>query len=203
MENISEMLFESYIRDFISWLPSSRIRKKKADMRALLEQKRRILTAEEVAVCSAEVVEQILASEHYKHACHILLYYPMRNEIDLRALLGKSGTEKHFYLPVTHRHSIELREYIGEEDLKKGRFGIPEPQTPTYKGKIDMMLIPGGGFDKKMQRMGRGGGYYDKLLCQYRHTWKVGVGYAFQLVEVLPHERHDKKMDVIITAKSK
>lgn len=197
------MLFEAYIRDFIRLLPSSRQKKEKEELRSILEQKRRILTKEEVAVCSAEVVEQILQSDRFHRAKRILLYYPIKNEIDLRRLFAEAVPDKQFFLPVAHRRSLELRQYTNENDLKEGRFGIPEPQTPAYKGKIDLILIPGVGFDKRLCRMGRGGGYYDRMLTKYRKAWKIGVGYAFQMVERVPHSRHDKKMNEIITAHSK
>lgn len=197
------MLFEAYIHDLLQLLPSYQKKKEKAEMRALLEQKRRILSTEEVATCSQEVVDAIRQTAEYRQAKHILVYYPVKNEIDLRELFQDASADKHFYLPVTHRRGLELREYIGEENMKKGKFGIPEPQTPTYRGKIDLMLIPGVGFDHKLYRMGRGGGYYDRLLRLYRRSHKIGIGYKFQWVDTIPHTHHDKRMNQIITAVTK
>ncbi len=198
------MLFESYIHDFIGFFPSSRRKKEKAELRSLLEQKRRILTTEEVTKASNEVIEQILQSNHFWQAHTILIYYPIHNEINLLPLLtNRDISDKRFLMPVTHRNGLELREYVGEENLKKGKYGIPEPQTPAYKGKVDLMLIPGVGFDRSLHRMGRGKGYYDRLLKNWGKAWKVGIAYHFQLLDSIPHTRHDKKMNQIITAKSK
>ena len=128
------------------------------------------------------------------------MYYPVHNEVDLRPLLEKYKDQKTFLLPVTHRHSMEVRPYDGEDMMRKGRLGVPEPQTPTYTGSIDLMLVPGVVFDLHCHRIGRGGGYYDKFLAKYPSSKKVGVCYAFQLKKHdVPHLMHDHKMDRVVT----
>lgn len=183
-------------------LPSQRLRRRKEELRAVLAQKRRILTPEQTALCSQEVVMQLLRCPEFLEARHVLLYYPVHNEIDVRALLA-AAPDKHFYLPVTHRSSLEMRCYDEQSPLKRGRFGIPEPQTTSFRGRPDLIVVPGVAFDKHMQRMGRGGGYYDRFLRKYKHTAKIGVGYAFQMVDSLPAGRHDVRLDQILTARSK
>ncbi|MBQ8100941.1 MAG: 5-formyltetrahydrofolate cyclo-ligase [Paludibacteraceae bacterium] len=196
------MLFESLIHDFIQLLPSTQLKKRKNDMRALLLQKRRILTKEEVAQCSAEVMEQLLATDEYRHARNILLYYPVHHEIDLRGLFSRQDG-KTLLLPVTHRNSLELRPYQGEETIKRGRLGIPEPQTPTYKGSVDLIIVPGVGYDRDNRRLGRGGGYYDRFLKRLHGVPVIGVGYAFQLVKEVPHALHDRKVSRVILSRTK
>jgi 5-formyltetrahydrofolate cyclo-ligase len=95
---------------------------------------------------------------------------------------------------------MEVRPYDGEDMMRKGRLGVPEPQTPTYKGHIDLMLVPGVVFDHHCNRIGRGGGYYDKFLAKYPHVKKVGVCYAFQLKKhEIPHLWRDRKVDRVVT----
>ena len=194
------MLFDSQIHDFWSILPWVRHRREQAAIRAIVEQKRRILTKEKVAADSALIIEQIEKMSAFRNAKVVMIYYPVHNEVDLRPLLSKYEGQKLFLLPVTHRHSMEVRPYDGEDMMRKGRLGVPEPQTPTYKGRIDLMLIPGVAFDYHCHRIGRGGGYYDKFLRSHPMTKKIGVCYAFQLKRhTIPRLWLDQKVDRIVT----
>lgn len=195
-------MFQSLIEDLRKLLPSYRRKMEKQNMRAILQQKRRILSDEDVARCSDEVVQQITNNDIYKKAKTVMFYYPVEHEIDVLGL-AELNPEKCFLLPVTHRKSIEVRIYLDKDNLQPGKFGIPEPQTEEYKGKIDLVIVPGVGFDKRLFRLGRGGGYYDRFISTLRYTKKIGVGYHFQLVNKIPHQHHDEKMNEVILAKSK
>ncbi len=185
---------------WIDNLPWKRRKRLKQELRAVISQKRRILTKEQVSEDSHNIVQQILALPAFVKAKRIMIYYPVHNEIDLRALI-ESAPEKQFYFPVTHRRSIEVRPYAGEEQMKRGKFGIPEPQTAAYTGKLDLIFVPGVAFDKEGHRMGRGGGYYDRFLKRFRRTTKIGVAYKFQRVKKVPTTWNDIKMDKLIIAK--
>ena len=194
------MLFESQVHDFWSILPWIRIRREQRALRSVVEQKRRIMTKEQVAEQSALIMAQLEEMSAFREAKVVLLYYPIHNEVDLRPLLTKYKGQKIFLLPVTHRHSMEVRPYDGEDMMQKGRMGVPEPQTPTYKGSIDLILVPGVVFDQHRHRIGRGGGYYDKFLRSHLHAKKIGVCYSFQLKKhTIPHTWRDHKMDRVIT----
>jgi 5-formyltetrahydrofolate cyclo-ligase len=194
------MLFESQIHDILSWLPWVRIRREQAALRAIVEQQRRIMTKEQVAEQSEQIIAQLEQMSSFREARVVLLYYPIHNEVDLRPLLTKYEGQKTFLLPVTHRHSMEVRPYDGEDMMRKGRYGVPEPQTQTYKGPIDLIFVPGVVFDQHCHRIGRGGGYYDKFLAHQHHAKKIGVCYAFQLKKHdVPHKLSDHKMDRVVT----
>ena len=194
------MLFESQIHDFLMWLPWRRARKEQSALRAIVEQQRRMMTEAEVAEQSALIQAQLERMSAFREAHTVLLYYPIHNEVDLRPLLTKYAGQKTFLLPVTHRHSMEVRPYDGEDMMRKGHFGVPEPQTETYKGEIDLIIVPGVVFDQHRHRIGRGGGYYDKFLSKQLHAKKVGVCYSFQFKKhTIPHCMHDQKMDRVIT----
>ena len=188
-----------------SWFCSIFFRSQKRmkdELRAVLAQKRRILAPDEVTICSEEVVKQILSLPVYQHAATVLIYYPVHNEINLLGLTSLSP-EKTFLLPVAHKRSLEIRQYQGEDCLTRGKYGIPVPDAPSFSGKIDLILVPGVAFDSAGNRMGRGGGYYDRFLRHYSHTPKIGVGYRFQCVKQLPHDRLDTPLDQIILAQTK
>ena len=194
------MLFEAQIHDFKMWLPWCRIHREQAALRAIIEQQRRMMTAEEVAEQSEKICAQLEQMTYFREARTVLLYYPIHNEVDLRPLLTKYAGQKTFLLPVTHRRSMEVRPYDGEDMMRRGRMGVPEPQTETYKGPIDLIVVPGVVFDQHRHRIGRGGGYYDKFLAKHLTTKKVGVCYTFQLKKhSIPHWLHDEKMDRVIT----
>jgi len=193
------MLFESQIHDFKMWLPWNRIRTEQRALRAVVEQRRRMMTDEEVNTQSALIIAQLEQMSAFRDARTVLLYYPIHNEVDLRPLLVKYAGQKTFLLPVTHRHSMEVRSYDGEDMMRKGRLGVPEPQTETYKGPIDLILVPGVVFDHHCHRIGRGGGYYDRFLAKHADTKKFGVCYTFQLKHDIPHWFRDRKMDRVIT----
>lgn len=190
-------MFQGIIEDIKQLLPGSRLDKQKKELRTLMTQKRRILSTQDVAHFSQDVIEQIKQNSLFQSAKTVMLYYPIQNEIDL-LVLYELYPEKTFFLPVTHRKSIEVRQYTGKDNLKKGKFNIPEPIGEAYSGKIDLVFVPGVAFDRQGYRLGRGGGYYDRFLSSLRHTMRIGVGYHFQLVHKIPRNRHDQKMDSVI-----
>ena len=196
----SIMLFSSQIHDLKMLLPWVRARREQSALRAIVEQQRRIMTPEQVAEQSAQIIAQLEQMSSFREAQVVLLYYPIHNEVDLRPLLDKYQGQKTFLFPVTHRHSMEVRPYDGEDMMRKGRLGVPEPQTATYKGPIDLILVPGVVFDQHCHRIGRGGGYYDKFLAKQHHAKKVGVCYSFQLKKHdVPHTCRDQRMDRVVT----
>ena len=193
------MLFESQLRDFKRLLPWNRIKKRKTDLRELMRQKLRIQTPEDLKSWSEAVIERIEQLHMFRHAHVVMFYYPVHHEVDLRPLLDKYKDEKVILLPVTHHDSIELRQYIGKDDLKAGHYGIPTPQTGTYRGTPDLVIVPGLAFDKDLVRIGRGKGYYDRFLRKLRKVPKVGVCYDFQISDDVPWSMHDVRMDKVIT----
>ncbi len=178
----------------------NRKKSEKQSLRELLTQKRRVLLPEAVKNASASVMEQIVDLPVFCAAKNILIYYPIQNEIDLRGLL-QLAPEKHYFMPaVQHHKNMELREYTGDKKLKRGKFGIPEPQGESYTGNIDLILVPGIAFDKQGNRLGRGGGYYDRFLRKFRRAKKIGVGYNFQLVKSVPTDWHDVRLDEVVVS---
>ena len=86
--------------------------------------------------------------------------------------------------------------------MKNGKYGIAEPTGEPLKTDdlIELMLIPGVAFDKDNNRLGRGAGYYDRILHRFGKALKIGLAYSYQLVDVLPTEHHDVGMDMVLTA---
>ena len=131
-----------------------------------------------------------------------MLYYSLPDEVDTHTLVDSllvSG--KQILLPrVTGEGTMELRRYTGPSDLALGAYNIMEPTGELFDdyAAIDLAIIPGMAFDKEGNRMGRGKGYYDRLLPKLRSTYKIGICLPFQLVEQIPTDEHDVKMDEVI-----
>lgn len=194
------MLFESQIKSLLQRLPYWRRKKQKNALRQHLEMKRRAMTKEEAAALSSAVVARLESVPEFQNGRNVMLYYPIRNEVDVRPILDAYRDTKVLLLPVVlKRHRMELRQYTGPESLKKGRYNIPEPIGERYTGHIDTIIVPGVGFDRQLHRIGRGGGYYDRFLKKHPEAKKVAVAYDFQIVDNVPVNRFDRKVDAIIT----
>lgn len=194
------MLFESLIVDLLELLPSNRLKQDKKRVRELLAQKRRLFSKEDVAEQSSKVVAIVEQMPCFQSAKTVLIYYPTHNEVDLLSLIKRYKKEKMFLFPVVHRKAMTVCPYEGNQKMHRGKFNIPEPTTEPYVGDIDLILVPGVGFDKSGNRLGRGGGYYDKFIGRIgKKTLLVGVGYDFQLVEEIPANSWDKRLDYVVT----
>ncbi|MEK7413368.1 MAG: 5-formyltetrahydrofolate cyclo-ligase [Planctomycetota bacterium] len=92
----------------------------------------------------------------------------------------------------------------GPEQLQRGAYGISEPdpaRCPEHDlPERTLILVPGIGFCRDGRRLGQGGGFYDRLLATVRHCTAIGVGFSCQLVDDLPCEAHDRRLDGLIIA---
>lgn len=193
------MLFESVLLEIGKLFPSQKLLREKNQMRELLTQKRRLLTKEQILEQSALIISQLEQLPCFQAAKTVLLYYPMHNEVNLLPLIKKYKKEKTFLFPVVQRKLMTACPYEGNAKMHRGKYNIPEPTTDPYMGKIDLILVPGVAFDLQGNRLGRGGGYYDRFIKSQPHTTTlVGVAYDFQLVDKVPANRHDQKMHHVI-----
>lgn len=135
----------------------------------------------------------------------VAAYWPIGNEIDVRYMIDdliKAGVT--VALPITSKTERVLRfsKWDGQGDLIKGAFGAFVPPKEQLV-EPDVVLVPMLAFDRKGNRLGRGGGHYDATLADLRkkrNILAVGVAYAAQAVLFnLPVEDHDQKMDMILT----
>ena len=147
--------------------------------------------------------QMFLNSSIYKSAKTIMLYMPLGNETDTSDILKSAFDDgKCVVLPVTDKQSGIITPVIATTDTvyKKGAFSVTEPQSDTLVdvSQIDVILVPGIVFDKKGARIGFGRGCFDMLLKNAKAI-KVGYCYDFQVVRKIPCEKHDIKMDYIVS----
>lgn len=135
----------------------------------------------------------------------VFAYAPHAAEVDVLGIAAATRRDK-IYLPVVTKVQGELEFFPWQQGapLNPGRFGIGEPQrigAATQPGAGDFILIPGIAVDRQGYRLGYGGGYYDRLLQNCKAT-KIAVVYPSLFVSELPHEPHDQKVDIIVTAET-
>ncbi|MBG0791011.1 MAG: 5-formyltetrahydrofolate cyclo-ligase [Desulfovibrionaceae bacterium] len=178
-------------------------------LRAKLLQRRRALTPERVREGSERIIERLRALREWRNAAEALIYWPVNNEVDLRPLVTELWQRGACVLLPRCRPErngeMDLACAACEADLTPGPFSIMEPDAgkcpPVQECSPAIALIPGVGFDRAGNRLGFGGGYYDRLLSteQMRRTLKVGICYGFQVVDGLPADPWDRPMDLICT----
>ena len=107
--------------------------------------------------------------------------------------------EKLIILPSIKGRKLRLKRYSSDVNLVQRALGIWEPDLKEiYDGKVDLVIVPGVAFDSKKNRLGRGKGYYDRFFRKHK-TLKIGVGFDFQLIDSVPLNNWDKRLDLIIT----
>ncbi|HKQ38929.1 MAG TPA: 5-formyltetrahydrofolate cyclo-ligase [Verrucomicrobiae bacterium] len=155
--------------------------------------------AKERAACSFQICERIRSLDAWQDARSVLLFVPTVHEPDISPLMNEG---KRVSLPKFNAQlgQYDAREVLGE--LARGQFGILEPSAdcPVTKA-LDLILAPGVAFTWDGRRLGRGKGYYDRLLAQLKAV-KIGVCFDWQIVPAMPRDVHDVLMDYIITPTS-
>ncbi|WP_321332836.1 5-formyltetrahydrofolate cyclo-ligase [uncultured Bacteroides sp.] len=153
---------------------------------------------------SADILALLEKHPVFRAAHTILIYHSKADEVQTHEFIEKWSKSKKILLPVVVRDELELRVYSGPQSLRTGSYGIEEPTGPLFTdyASIDMAIIPGVAFDDSGHRLGRGKGYYDKLLPSIA-AYKAGICFPFQLVEEVPAEAFDIRMDTIITSQTR
>ncbi len=150
---------------------------------------------------SISILEKLEQLPEFKSAKTVMLYWAMADEVQTDDFVIKWAESKRVILPCVNGNDLDLRVFRGEEDLIAGEnFGIPEPSGELFTDyeEIDLILVPGVAFDVDNNRMGRGKAYYDKLLSSLK-AYKLGVCFDFQLLQSVPTDEHDIKMDRIVS----
>ncbi len=167
------------------------------------EMKRRKLAIEPKlrAAWSGQICQTIEALPEFSKARHILLYHALPDEVNTADMLDRWGNEKQLYLPLVVGDTLSIHPY-NPNCLQQGAFGIWEPKESEAVDPevLDWIIVPGVAFDEQLNRLGRGKGYYDRLLS-HTYAHKVAIAYELQVCNHIPVEPHDIGMDILITEK--
>lgn len=151
---------------------------------------------------SASIMQQVETSPQFVQANTVLLYWSMDDEVQTHDFVNRWYKDKTLLLPCVDGDELRLRRYTGPECMTAGeQFGIGEPTGPEFSDtdSIDIIIVPGVAFDLQGNRLGRGRGFYDRLLKTTPNAIKIGVAFDFQVVDQVPTEPLDVPMNLIIS----
>lgn len=157
---------------------------------------------------SKVIINKLNSTSEFKNSKTVFVYMDFKNEVKTLDLIKEMIKEKkRVIIPYTDIENtviipVEIND-IGT-DLKFSSFGYLEPKEekviPIDPYEFDLIIVPGVVFDKDLNRIGFGKGYYDRILSKKRNDAKaVAIAYEFQILDEIPREVHDVKMDKIIT----
>ncbi|MPM47880.1 putative protein YqgN [bioreactor metagenome] len=164
------------------------------------------LNRNEKEIMDNEIFNKLKNTELYKNARNIFIYISFSNEINTINIIKKAlEDKKDVFIPKIYKtnKSMKAIKLNSFDDLKKNSMGILEPIDDSKyieKENIDLIVVPGVVFDKDCNRIGYGGGYYDRYLkdIAYKNN-KVVLAYDLQVIDKIENEKHDIKVDYIIT----
>ena len=182
-------------------------------LRKHIREQRNNLDLHEQRKNAWQLQKRLKQDPYFKKSQHIAIYLPVQGEIGTMPVIQEALDQgKHVYLPILMpflHNRLWFAPFTLQTPMRINKFGIPEP---VYSGRylinaqhLDLVITPLLAFDKKCNRMGMGGGYYDRTFSflRYRKHWKkprmIGVGYEFQKQKQIMTESWDVSMDKIIT----
>lgn len=176
-------------------------------LRQVALERRNSLAAADACLWSLQIQARVLALDCFRTASTIAIYSPIQNEVDTCGLLDHAlASGKRVFLPRWFGQELSFAQVTSPAELAAGRFGIFEPigamcLTDSDKQNL-LILVPGVVFDTTGNRLGRGGGSYDRLLAQFSNSARfAGLAYEFQIVPAVPAQSWDRAMHFIVTEK--
>lgn len=174
----------------------------KSEVRQEIRRRKAACSAEERASLSREVIGKLIATPQWQQAHTVLLYHSLPDEVATHDLITEAlSAGKRVLLPVVVGDDLELRFLPTPDSLREGAFHILEPTGDPFTdyAAIDLAVIPGVAFTPDGRRLGRGRGYYDRLLAHFPQSpYLIGLCWPFQLLADLPTEPHDLTMHAVI-----
>ena len=182
----------------------------KDQQRESLLNKRAQLTKREIADKSKTIKERLFKLKDFNLAEKIMFYLSFRNEVSTELMIKKALKRgKRIVVPSSDKENkdlplSEIKDY--QQELKTGTYGILEPKEEyrrrVMKKELDLIIVPGVGFDKSGNRIGYGAGYYDRFLNSiFLHTPKIALAYEIQLIDKIIVDQYDIPVDKIVTEK--
>lgn len=174
----------------------------KQELRKQIKAKIKLMTEAEREAASIRICQQIIATSEWQKAETVWLYAALPDEVDLTTLMRDAEQKgKQILLPVIDGNELQIRYYDPQHMASNDKYNIMEPtiHCPMLSNlsEIDLAIIPGRAFTHEGLRMGRGKGYYDRILATLNCT-KWGVAFACQMMEQLPTDPWDVPLDRIV-----
>ena len=168
--------------------------------------RRRRVGPGEIRAAGRMVAERLAETPEFREPGRLVLYAALPDEIPTRPLyeLARSSGKDLLWPRTAGPGCLEFAPCQRWEDLIPERYGVlvpPPGQRAVALGREDLLLVPGLAFDLRGGRLGRGGGYFDRVLGEMGEEGplSLGVGFEFQLVEEVPREPHDRPVGAVVT----
>ena len=153
----------------------------------------------------AIIFQKVIELKEYKRANTIFVYVSFGSEVETKRIIERIISDgKYAVIPKcdTKSHTMHTFKIDSLSQLKKGAYGIEEPRedcVEVLKEHIDLVVVPGLCFDLKGNRLGYGGGYYDRFLADFK-GFTVGLSYNECIADIVPADEYDCRLDLIISA---
>ena len=171
----------------------------KKELRAHIKTLKKQHSKEQLLEQSEQILAKLEQHPDFAKAEIVMLYSALPDEVQTQAFLEKWHLKKKIILPTVVGDDIIPVEYGKDTAFAVGDFNILEPQNEPYTGGFDLIIVPGVAFDRKGNRLGRGRGYYDRFLCHHLDVKRIGICFDFQLVDEVPAEPFDIRMDEVLS----
>ncbi len=174
----------------------------KKELRTEIRRRKQLCSEEELLRCSEDICHTVENHPLWQQSQTILLYHSLPDEVLTTGLLERWCESKRLILPVVEGDHLLLRPFQAQVSMNKNQWGIlePEQQDTTQDiaaSEIELALIPGMAFDRQGHRLGRGKGFYDRLLPQLNCP-TLGLCFPFQLLEHIPCDSWDMPVNQVI-----
>ena len=175
----------------------------KKELRREIREKKRAMSEEEIITRSEKLAELFLSTEAYRNAKSVYGYLPYNQEVRTVPMLARAIADgKRVAVPKIYGDTMKFLWLDDLNDVAKSEKGIPEPiaDEPIADDENALVLMPGVAFTEKGERIGYGGGYYDRFLAAEPNHPTIALCYAFQMVESLPTEEFDIPVELVLWA---
>lgn len=176
----------------------------KQEIREQLRKIRAGIGADEWHAATDAIAQKVIGSDYFREATDIFCYMDFDGEVGTEQIIDEAWRlGKDIWLPKVTDGEMDFYLVESEKELVRGTFGILEPSGEGIKapGEDGLVIVPGIAFDRNHNRIGYGKGFYDRYLNAHPHLVKLGIAFDIQLVDRIPAEECDCRMDMVVTEK--
>lgn len=182
------------------------VKDQKSLLRKNLRQKLAELAAEEKLRRSQKIQQKLFEHARFQAAKTLVIYLALESEVDTKPVVEEALKQgKKVYVPLMGVGDDEMAVMHVDHlnGLKPGAWGTPEPEFEVERvgspADLELVVIPGLGFDRKGARLGRGKGHFDRFLAKTPKAYKIGLAFECQVLDQIPQEPNDISVDEVIT----